>query len=218
MAPPRSSSCTVISVTRSARGQVGGRLLFATGNAGKLAEVRQILTPLGFEVVAPADVGGLTEVEETGETFADNALLKARAAAAAAGMPAMADDSGLCVDVLDGAPGVRSARYAGPDASDANRVAKLLEVMAGATDRSARFVCAVAVARPDGHADTVEGECTGTILDAPRGNGGFGYDPVFVPDGESLTFAELPAEAKNRISHRGRALAGLPGLVRRVLG
>lgn len=197
---------------------MSGSLLVATHNAGKLREVRQILEPDGWKVLSADDVEDLPDVEETGTTFEENATLKARAAASRTGLPALADDSGLEVDALDGAPGVFSARYAGPDATDADRIAKLLAQMEKTTDteRRARFVCAIAACRPDGTCETLRATCEGTIVQAPRGDGGFGYDPVFLPDGENQTFAELPAEKKNAISHRGRALARLSELLGRL--
>ncbi len=177
-------------------------LVVATGNPGKLREMQQYLDGSGWDLqLKPADL----DVEETGETFAANAALKASQTALATGQWAIADDSGLAVAALGGAPGIYSARY-GSD--DADRIARVLRELAGAGDRTAAFVCAVAVARPDGAiAVAVEGRCEGTILEAPRGEGGFGYDPIFwVPD-LGRSFAELTVEEKRRVSHRGHAFA-----------
>ncbi len=191
------------------------RLLVASGNKKKLAELRSIVGPLGIEVVSPDAVGGLDDVEETGSTFEENAALKACAAFAKTGIPAFADDSGLEVEALEWRPGVLSARYAGPDATDADRVRKLLGELKGVANRRARFVCAIAIAEGTGVVKTFRGEIKGRIIDTPRGSSGFGYDPVFVPEGHELSFAELPSEAKNAISHRGNALrAALPELRR----
>ncbi len=183
------------------------RLIVATRNRHKVAEIRAVLAIPGLELIAAADWPGLPEVEETGLTFADNAILKAVAAARATGLWALADDSGLEVEALQNAPGVRSARFAGEGADDAANNRKLLELMDGVGDRRARFRCAIALADPSGAARTVDGVCPGKLLTAARGAHGFGYDPLFVPDGGTLTFAELPAETKNRISHRALALA-----------
>lgn len=182
------------------------QLLAATSNRHKLVELRAILKPCCIECLGPDDVGGIPDVEETGTTFEANAIRKATAVATATGYTVFADDSGLEVFALGGEPGVYSARYAGADASDADRCQLLLERLAIHTDRSARFVCVVAVASPDGLIGTADGEVRGTIADAPRGTSGFGYDPVFVPDGFDGTFAELSASEKDRISHRGNAL------------
>ena len=159
---------------------------------------------------------------EDGLTFADNALLKARHAAEATGLPALADDSGLCVLALGGAPGVRSARFGGPGLDDTGRCVALLRALeeAGArspADRAAWFECAIAAALPGGEADTVSGRCHGRILDAPRGESGFGYDPLFLPAGEALAFAEMAADSKDAISHRGVAARGVAELLRRVV-
>ncbi len=182
------------------------KILAATNNQGKLDEIREILGPLGIQVVAPADVGGLPDIPETGKTFEDNARLKAMAAAGMKQMPAIADDSGLEVFALDGAPGVYSARYAGADATDADRMAKVLGELDGKDDRSARFVCVVALATPKGVLGTAEGEVRGSITAAPQGDGGFGYDPIFLPAGKGRTFGELPLPEKHALSHRGNAL------------
>lgn len=180
----------------------------ATHNPKKLAELSRILKPLGIDAVTGRDLGReLPDVEETGTTFEENAYLKAASACRATGLPAIADDSGLMVDALNGAPGVYSARYAGEDATDADRIQKLLEELKDVAeqDRSARFVSAVCCVFPNGDVLTARGECEGCIGPAPRGEGGFGYDPVFVVDG-GRTYAELSAQEKDAISHRGRAL------------
>ena len=177
------------------------RLVLATHNPAKVREISEMLPR--FEVS-----GEDSAAEETAATFAGNALIKARAVAARhAGSWVLADDSGLVVNALGGAPGVRSARYAGRDGDTPANNALLLKNLEGVADRSAAFVCAMALIAPDGVEHVVEGRCEGRILTAPRGKGGFGYDPLFVPEGGELTFAELPAEEKNRISHRARALA-----------
>ena len=187
-----------------------GRWAVATGNAGKLREIRAILFDLDLELVGLADLPAV-ELPEEGDDYTANALAKARAVARASGMPALADDSGLEVDALGGGPGPRSARYGGPGQDDAGRVARLLEDLAGVPRerRGARFVCVAALAGPDGSARTARGECAGRILTAPRGAGGFGYDPVFWVEELGAAMSELPAALKNRISHRGRAFGAL---------
>ena len=183
------------------------KLLIATRNAHKLAEFRQILCAPGIELVGADEVPGLpADVVEDAPTFEGNALLKARALAQAGHCWTMADDSGLEVDALGGEPGVHSARYAGPGACAADNNAKLLRALQGVTNRKARFRCVLALCAPDGRAWTVDGRCEGRILEHPRGDRGFGYDPLFIPDGQERTFAELPAETKNQLSHRGQAL------------
>ena len=176
--------------------------VIATHNQKKLAELQRILEPLGISAVTAE----LEEVEETGETFAENAFLKADAACKQTGKPAVADDSGLVVDALDGAPGVYSARYAGENATDQDRIAKLLREMQSypAPERSARFVSSICCVFPDGTVLRAEGTCEGEIGFSPAGDGGFGYDPVFFVGERS--FAELSAEEKDTISHRGKAL------------
>lgn len=183
------------------------KFVLATRNAGKLREMAHILEALGIEVVSPQDLGLDLEVEETGETFAENAMLKARAVCAAAGLPAIADDSGLCVDALNGGPGVYSARYGGEELDDRGRYMLLLECMRGQTTRAAHFSCAVVCAFPNGDTLEAEGRCDGSIAFAPIGEGGFGYDPVFLAPGKGKTFGQLTAEEKAEISHRGKALA-----------
>lgn len=180
--------------------------VIATHNAKKLKELKRILEPLGFDAVIRED---LPEVEETGTTFAENALLKAESACKVTGMPAIADDSGLVVDALGGAPGVYSARYAGGGATDRQRYEKLLEELreVPTEQRTARFVSAVCCVFPDGKILTAEGSCEGIIAFEPKGESGFGYDPIFLVGERS--YAEMTAEEKDSISHRGRALAKL---------
>ncbi len=182
------------------------RLLLATGNPHKLCEVRAILEPVGIEVMGAQDVGGLPEVDESGHTFRDNAVAKALSGCRASGLPTLADDSGLVVPVLNGRPGVRSARYAGAGATDRSNLEKILDEMRTVDDRRAGFVCVMALALPDGRVETVTGEVRGRLLRAPRGSNGFGYDPIFQPEGSTRSFAELPEAEKNRISHRADAL------------
>lgn len=184
------------------------QLVIATGNAGKLRELRELLEPLGITVLPQSDLG-VPEAEEPHCTFIENALAKARHAARLTGLPALADDSGLCVDALGGAPGVLSAIYAGLPKSDARNNQKLMEEMRGMTNRAAHYHCAlVLVRRPDDPEPLIaEGQWHGVLLDAPRGSGGFGYDPYFLDPGYGQTGAELPLAVKNRISHRGKAIA-----------
>ncbi|MBM4042126.1 MAG: XTP/dITP diphosphatase [Planctomycetes bacterium] len=193
----------------------GARRVIVLGsrNPGKLREVRAALARLPVELRSLDAYPRVEMPEETGETFAENARLKALALAKQLGLWLLADDSGLCVDALGGRPGVRSARYAGPGATDAAKVAKLLCELRGVEDarRTARFVCALALASPEGVLLEVEAACEGRIIEAPRGHDGFGYDPVFLCPEFGATFAELPLETKNRVSHRGRALAELAG-------
>jgi XTP/dITP diphosphohydrolase len=187
-----------------------GVWIVATGNAGKLAEMRALLGDLPVSLRSLADLPGLALPPE-GDDYAANARAKARAAALDAGLPALADDSGLEVDVLGGRPGVRSARYGGPALDDAGRVALLLQELAGVPParRGARFVCVAALVTPDGESVLAEGRCEGRILEAPRGTGGFGYDPIFAPEGRDVSMAELAGAEKNLLSHRGRALVAL---------
>lgn len=182
------------------------KFVLATHNPGKLREMSAILGELGVEVVSPADVGITVDVEETGTTFAENAMLKAKAICAAARLPAIADDSGLCVDALNGGPGVYSARYGGEGLDDKGRYMLLLNSMRGQTTRKAHFACAIACAFPNGDELTAQGQCDGAIAFAPMGEGGFGYDPVFLVPEKGKTFGQLTAEEKSAISHRGKAL------------
>ena len=182
------------------------KFVLATHNPGKLKEMSAILAELGIQVVGPDELGIDVEVEETGTTFAENAMLKARAICAASGLPAIADDSGLCVDALNGGPGVYSARYGGEGLDDRGRTMLLLENMRGQTTRAAHFACAICCVFPSGDTLTAEGRCEGAIAFAPMGEGGFGYDPVFLVPEKAKTFSQLTAEEKNAISHRGKAL------------
>jgi len=183
-------------------------LVVATRNANKLRELTALLAGLPVRLRSLAEFPGAAEVEETGATFAENAALKALAAAKYTGLWALADDSGLEVDALGGRPGVWSKRFAGPGATDADNNAKLLQLLADVPDerRTARFRCAIAIAAPDGRVYVDEGTCEGVIAREPRGHNGFGYDPLFVVPELGKTFAELPPGEKDRISHRGRAL------------
>ena len=181
------------------------RICAATGNAGKLRELRRILEAQGHEVVSQKELGITIEPDETGTTFEENALIKAETICKASGLPTIADDSGLCVNWLGGAPGVDSARYGGLD-DDAARYRLLHNNKRGATDRRAYFNTAIVCACPNGDMLTAEGDCHGAIAFAPMGDGGFGYDPVFLVPSLRRTFAQLTAEEKNAISHRGNAL------------
>jgi len=199
------------------------RVVLASKNHKKLAELRRILAEehLGddVEVVGADTYPDLPDVPETGVTFAENALLKARAVAVTTGLAALADDSGLCVDVLGGCPGVFSARWAGGHGDDAANLELLLAQIADVPEgrRRAHFACAVALARPDGTAHVVEGRVHGVVIHERRGRNGFGYDPIFVPDGEERTTAQLTAAEKDAISHRGRALRGIVPHLRELL-
>jgi len=181
-------------------------LVLATRNVGKTREIREFLRDFPVEIKNLDDIGPIPPVEEDGATFDENAYKKASFTAKALGLPAMADDSGLEVEALDGAPGVRSARYAGPNATDQDNNAKLLKAMQGKDNRSAAFMCVISIAVPSGVALTYEGRCEGVIAQAPAGNQGFGYDPVFYYPPMKKTFAQLTMEEKNRVSHRGKAL------------
>lgn len=180
------------------------KICIATRNAHKLVEIRSILKLP--ELVSADDLPGVPTVVEDGLTFKDNAIKKATTLAQFSGMWALGDDSGLMVDALDGAPGVHSARYAGENATDAQNNIKLLGRLEGTSCRDASFCCVLALSDPEGNSRVVEGRCFGTILESPRGTTGFGYDPLFCPDGETRSFAELGSEAKNQISHRADAL------------
>lgn len=184
------------------------KLVIATHNPGKLVEFRDLLAPFGVEVTSAGDLG-LPEPEETGTTFHENAMLKALAAAKASGVPALADDSGLCVNALGGEPGLYTGRWGGPEKDFMKAMARVNDLLGDAKDRSAYFICVLALAWPDGHTETVEGRCPGQIVWPVRGNGGHGYDPCFQPDGETRTFAEMSLEEKHGYSHRGRAIDNL---------
>lgn len=186
----------------------GGRLVIASHNQGKVREIGELLAPLGAEVISAASLG-LPEPEETGVTFAENAALKARAAALASNLPALADDSGLVVPALGGAPGIQSARYAKEAGGFGPAMEKLWQSLPEGADRSAHFVCVLAIAWPDQHCDLYEGRVDGRLAWPVRGQNGFGFDPIFQPLGRELTFGEMEAEAKHAISHRAYAFAKL---------
>ncbi len=194
------------------------KIIMATGNMGKVLELRELLRDLPVEVMTAREAGFGGTVEETGSTFAANAILKAEAVCQALDQWALADDSGLEVDALGGAPGVYSARYAGEDANDAANNRKLLQALAGVNDRGGRFVSEVALARPGKPTITFRGECAGVIATEPAGQGGFGYDPLFVVPDYGQTYAELPLTIKNQISHRGKAMQKLIDYLRQELG
>ena len=185
------------------------QLLLATGNKGKLEELRRLLTGVPFDLISPSDIGLNLDVHESGKTYATNARLKARAFAVASGLLTLADDSGIEVDALGGAPGVLSSRYAGSGVSDNQRVDYLLAKLNNipCEPRTARFRCVMAIALPHGKVKLCSGSCRGIITFAPRGTSGFGYDPVFYFPKLGKTMAELPSEIKNRISHRAKAAA-----------
>lgn len=183
------------------------KMILASNNKKKLIEMQTLLSELGIDVVSQRDAGCDFEVEETGETFEENAYLKASAVTAATGEIAIADDSGLMVDALDGAPGVYSARFTGNhEDTDEQRYLFLLEKLQGEENRAAKFVSSICCTFPNGDILRARGECRGSIAHAPSGNGGFGYDPVFIPENYEQSMAELGAEVKNRIAHRGRAI------------
>ncbi|HLN24239.1 MAG TPA: RdgB/HAM1 family non-canonical purine NTP pyrophosphatase [Patescibacteria group bacterium] len=192
----------------SARHFEGGKLVIASHNPGKVREIGELLAPFGAKVVSAGELG-LDEPEETGVTFAENAELKARAAALASGLPALADDSGLAVDALLGAPGIFSARWAGPSKDFGHAMHKLQSEIGDNPDRRAQFVCALSLAWPDGHVETFEGIVHGTLVWPLRGAHGFGYDPMFLPKDRSETFGEMTPAAKHAISHRADAFRKL---------
>lgn len=195
------------------------QVVLATRNAHKVGELQEILRAIGLEIELVALPDDAPDVVEDGLTFAENALKKARAAVAATGLPAVADDSGLCVDALNGMPGVLSARWAGADRGDAANLSLVLAQVADVPDehRGASFVCAAALVLPGGEERVVEGRVLGRLIREPRGTGGFGYDPAFVPAGEDRTTAEMPPEEKNAISHRGNAFRALAPLIRELV-
>lgn len=191
--------------------RIAGKLVIATHNPGKLAELRELLAPYGVEAVSAGELG-LDEPEETGEDFRANARIKATSAARSAGLPAFADDSGLVVEALDGAPGIHSARWAGKPADFSAAMARIERLLqergaTGADRRKAHFVSALCVAWPDGHLQEVEGRVDGTLVWPPRGTAGFGYDPVFLPDGHSRTFGEMAGIEKHGLPPRGLGLS-----------
>ena len=191
-----------------ARKFIGGTLIIASHNQGKVREVAALLAPFGTEATSAA-ARGLAEPEETGTTFIDNAILKAKAAAIAAGVPALADDSGLGADALAGAPGIYSARWAGPEKDFGAAMEKLQIELGASENRGAAFVSALALAWPDGHVETALGQVQGSLIWPPRGDKGFGYDPMFVPDGSAQTFGEMEPSAKEAVSHRTLAFEKL---------
>jgi XTP/dITP diphosphohydrolase len=191
-----------------ARKWTPGKLVIASHNQGKVGEIAELLAPFGASAVSVAELG-LPVPEETGETFAANAEIKARAAAEATGLPALADDSGLCVEALNGAPGIRSADWAGPKRDFDLAMRRVQKMLDGNENRRARFVCALALVWPDGHCETFEGAVSGDLVWPPRGHRGFGYDPMFLPDGYSMTFGEMSPEQKHAISHRAAAFRSL---------
>lgn len=182
------------------------KMVLASKNPHKLTEMSAILSQLGIEVVLESDAGVDVDVEETGTTFEENAALKAAAVMKQSGLPAIADDSGLCVNALGGGPGIYSARYGGEGLSDRGRYELVLRGLSGEVDRGAKFVSAICCAFPNGDMVTARGECPGLITYAPRGEDGFGYDPIFLVPEKKKTFAQMTAEEKNAISHRGVAL------------
>lgn len=184
------------------------KLVIASHNPGKVREIADLLRPFGVEVVSAGGLD-LPEPEETEDTFIGNALLKANAAAKASGLPALSDDSGLAVNALDGAPGIYSARWAGPEKDFMVAMKLVEELMRGTEDRSAKFVCALALAWPDGHTEVFEGTVAGDITWPPAGEKGFGYDPIFIAEGETITFAEMEPERKHAMSHRADAFRQL---------
>lgn len=209
-------------MTGAAGGAGPAKIILATRNPDKLAELRRILAAAGVsaDVADLEDVSGMPEVAETGRTFAENALLKARAVVAFTGLPAVADDSGLCVDALNGMPGVLSARWSGGHGDDEANLRLVLGQLADvpASERGAHFACAAALVLPSGAEHIAEGAVHGWLADSPRGSNGFGYDPIFVPEGFSRTTAEMSAREKDRISHRGRALRALAPVIAALLG
>jgi len=201
---------------------MSARVVLATRNAGKIAELRRILAEarLPVELVGLEEFSGVGEIAETGGSFAENALIKARAVARETGLPAIADDSGLCVEIMNGMPGIFSARWAGRHGDDKANLDLLLAQLGDVPDerRKAHFACAAALALPSGEEHVVEGALYGVVIREPRGTNGFGYDPIFVPEGETRTTAEMSPEEKDAISHRGRAFRALVPVIARALG
>jgi|TARA_B110000116_G_C16745299_1_gene540589 XTP/dITP diphosphohydrolase len=192
----------------SARHFTGDKLAIASHNAGKVREIADLIRPLGVSVVSASELD-LAEPVEDGTTFQANAIIKAKTATMASGLPALADDSGLAITALGGAPGIYSARWAGADKDFNAAMAKVEQELGGATDRSAAFICALTLAWPDGHTETFEGRIEGVLVWPPRGSRGFGYDPVFQAEGRDITFGEMDPVEKHSISHRAKAFAGL---------
>jgi len=192
----------------SHRSFTGGKLVVASHNAGKVREIRELLQAFAVDVISAGDLN-LPEPDETATTFIGNAELKAIAAARAANLPALADDSGLSIDALDGAPGIYSARWAGADKDFNMAMTRIEREMDGKANRKARFICALSLAWPDGHCESFESKVTGVLTFPPSGTKGFGYDPIFIADGHSVTFAEMEPAAKHAISHRADAFRQL---------
>lgn len=192
-------------------------IIVATKNQNKVREITKMFSPLGFNVMSQEDAGIDIDIEETGDTFAKNALIKARAVAMLCDDCVLADDSGLCVEALDGRPGVYSARYAGPGATDLEKIEKLLIEMQDKTNRKAKFVTNIAFIFPDGREIVTQGEVSGKILREPVGSNGFGYDPIFYSTELEKTFAQAEMDEKNRISHRGRALSALYDELKKII-
>lgn len=195
-------------MTAPRRLSAGDTLIVASHNAGKVREIRDLLAPFSIDVRSAGDLN-LPEPEETGSTYAENAILKAVAAATAANLPALSDDSGVSVSALDGAPGIYSARWAGPEKDFVMAMNKVIELVGPNPDRAVAFICVLCIAWPDGHTECFEGRVDGTLTTPPRGNNGFGYDPMFTPDGYDQTFGEMDPMAKHAISHRARAFTKL---------
>ena len=202
------SAWAITSAEKPAHRRITGRLVIATHNPGKSRELRELLAPFGIEVVSAGELG-LVEPDETGKSFRDNARIKAAAAAKASGLPAFADDSGLVVDALGGAPGIHSARWAGVNKDFAGAMQKIETILRerNATDRRAHFACALCAAWPDNHVEEFEGRVDGTLVWPPRGDKGFGYDPIFLPDGHTRTFGEMSAEEKHGLPPQGKGLS-----------
>jgi XTP/dITP diphosphohydrolase len=198
--------------------RIPDKILIATTNQGKVQEIRNLVKGLPALFLSLSEVPDIPEVVEDGATFEENALKKARMMAYSAGIVTLADDSGLCVDALDGRPGVHSARYAGDNASDEEKYLRVLEEMADVPEpaRSARFVCALALVAPDGEEKLFRGVCEGRITREPQGSSGFGYDPIFYFEEAGCTFAQMDQESKNRVSHRGRALRQFAEFLRKL--
>ena len=192
----------------SARHFTGDKLAIASHNAGKVREIGDLIRPLGVSVVSASELD-LAEPVEDGTTFQANSIIKAKTATMASGLPALADDSGLAITALGGAPGIYSARWAGADKDFNAAMAKVEQELGGATDRSAAFICALTLAWPDGHTETFEGRIEGVLVWPPRGSRGFGYDPIFQAEGRDITFGEMDPVEKHSISHRAKAFACL---------
>lgn len=186
----------------------GSALVVASHNAGKVREIEELLAPFGFDIKSAVELG-LPEPEENGTSFTENALIKARSAASISGLPSLADDSGLCVGALDGAPGIYSARWAGSEKDFRLAMKRVEDELGGNPDRRAFFVCVLALAMPDGQDETFEGRVYGTLTFPPRGERGFGYDPIFIPEGGRFTFGEMDPSAKHVMSHRAKAFEKL---------